>query len=71
MEFGYIAKMYFEHFENIRTFWICWKCVFYFGCVLSYKLLFSMRLSDSVSFSVYMNMFKKYACTFFEKCPEV
>ena len=31
-------------------------------CNLYYKLLFLMRLSDAVSFSVYMNIFQTYLC---------
>ena len=38
----------FGFFENV---------VLYFWCVLYYKLLFLMRLSDSVSFSVSVNLF--------------
>ena len=44
----WIFKM-FEKYGNVCL--SCW-------CVLYYKLLFLMRLSDSVSFAVYMNMFK-------------
>ena len=33
------------------------KCFLYCWCVLYYECLFLVRLSDSVSFSVYMNIF--------------
>ena len=46
--------------------WFFEKCWFwgnelvYVGCVLYYELLFLIRLSDSVSFSVYMKIFSRY-----------
>ena len=36
----------------------------YCWCVLYYKLLFLVRVSDSVSFSVYVNIFKRYILHF-------
>ena len=41
----------------------------YCWCVLYYKLLFLMRLSDSLSFSVYRNTY--FEGLFFENVPEV
>ena len=50
-------------FRNVRmfgnVFWHCW-------CVLHYKLLLWMRLSDSVWVSVYMNILQRYFSTFLE-----
>ena len=44
----------------------------YFWCVLYYKLLCLMRLSDSVSFSVYMNIYlKMFLYIFLKNVPEV
>ena len=58
-----LFKMFedFQCFENV--FVCCW-------CVLYSELIFLMRLSDSVSFSVYMNMFKT-KITFLGKVPDV
>ena len=63
--------MCFEVFEIFRIFWIVGNDVLYFWCVLYYKLLLFMRLSDSVSFSVYMNIFQRCFSTFLAKCLEV
>ena len=56
-------------FSSFWIFWICWNLFVYSWCVLYYNLLFLMRSSDSVSFSLYMKIFKRYCWTFFEKCP--
>ena len=51
------ALQKFEFLELCETFekvWNCWNELLYLWCVLYYKLLFLMRLSYSVSFSVYM-----------------
>ena len=65
----------FEMFEIVRflffrSFWICWNVVSCFRCVLYYKLLFLMCLSDSVYFSVYMKMFWRYVWTFLWKMSQ-
>ena len=52
--------------SNIFGFFYGWNVFLYCWCVLYYKLLFLMRLSDSLSFSVYMNIFQRYFRTFFE-----
>ena len=54
-------------FDNFRTFWIFGNVFVYFWCVLYLSFSFVMRLSDSVSFSVYMNIFKRYCSTVLEK----
>ena len=54
----YIVYRDFCNFRNM---------LFNFGCALYYKLLFQIRLSDSVLFSVYMNIFE----IFWTKCTEV
>ena len=46
----------FEHLGNVGNM----LCIFVFVvCVLGFKLLFQVFLCNSVSFSVYMNIFKK------------
>ena len=40
-------------FSRFRKMWVFGNVCLYFWCSLYYKLLFLMRLSDSVSFSVY------------------
>ena len=41
----------------------------YFRCFLYYQLIFWMRLSDSVWFSVYMNIIFRYVFACLENCP--
>ena len=57
-------------FDFCRKNWICWNICLHFGCVLYYKLLCLMRLSDSVSFSVYMKIFWRYFWTFLENMSQ-
>ena len=45
-----------EIFQFFASFVLLEMCLYYW-CVLYYELLFLMRLSDSVSFSVYRNIF--------------
>ena len=61
----------FDFFKYFRSFEIVVNAFYYYWCVLYYKLLFLMRISDSVSFSVYMNIFWWCVSTCLEKCPEV
>ena len=50
-------------FENVG----CFENVFvYVWCVLYYKVLILMRLLDSLSFSVYMKIFKDIVLHLFE-----
>ena len=63
MDYGNLIynKIIFEVFEKVRCFenvWICWTCIFYFWCVLYYKLLILLRLSDSVYF-LYIRLYLK------------
>ena len=52
------STLFFEHipFVFVANIYF-WNLFLYFGCVLYYKLLVLMRLSDSLSFSVYMKIF--------------
>ena len=53
----FFENMDFKNFENVRKTWI-WENVFlYLWCALYYNLLFLIRLSDYVSFSVHMKIF--------------
>ena len=45
----------FDFFENVRCWGMFGNVFVYCWCVLYYKLLFLLRFSDSVTFSVYMN----------------
>ena len=47
----------FEVFEHVRTFLISGNVLLYCWCVWYYSFEFLMRLSESVSFSVYINIF--------------
>ena len=58
-------------FRFVSMFGIVSNVFLYFWSALYYKLLILMRLSNSVYFSVYMNIFQRYVFTIFEKCPEV
>ena len=48
---------FFENMDFFIRFFVFWEVYFCFCVCLYYKLLFLMRLSDSVWFSVYMNIF--------------
>ena len=63
-----ICILFFEiwMFENVG---ISFNELVYSWCALYCKLLFWTRLSDSLSFSVYRNIFKRYFSTFLKKCP--
>ena len=58
-------KIYFV--EQVRCGAMCWNVFVYLWCVLYYTLLFLMRPWDSLSFSVYMKIFKRHFWTCFEK----
>ena len=55
--------------ERFDHFWICLNIFLYCWCLLYYTLLFLMRLSDWVSFSVYMEIFERFFFRSFKKCP--
>ena len=57
-------------FSRIKHNRIFWKTLLNCWCVLYYKLLFWMRVSGSVSFSVYMKIFKKCCLTCFWKMSQ-
>ena len=62
-------------FRFFELFGFVWKIFLYFRCVLYSKLLFWMRLSYLVSFSVYMKIFQRYFLIFvfwkmFQKCEQ-
>ena len=61
-------------FQYFRTFWDFRKCILVLLVCLYYKFIFLMRLSDSVSFSVYMTICYKIVWTnvvkMFQKCEQ-
>ena len=59
----------FDSFRSISNILDLLKWMLVFWSVLCYKWLCLMRLSDSVSFSVYTKIFWRYFDIFIEKCP--
>ena len=57
-------------FEMFEVFVFIGNIFVYFWCVLYYELLFLMRVSDAVSFSVYMKILLRYFMIFLmlQKC---
>ena len=70
MNYGNLIYFFVYIYRFFLLFIFFWNILLYIWCVLYYKLLFLLRLSGSVSFSVYKDILKMLF-TFFEKCPEV